>query len=114
MADVVTVRIKGLDTLLKGLDVAPDLLEEESRKAMGKSMTVLKGALEGRIALGPGRDGHLRSLVSVRVLNAPIRGLLDENKFIGKFYEFGTRPHLIKEPSGHVIHHPGAKGRHAM
>lgn len=126
MADVVTVHIKGLDTLLKGLEVAPDLLEEESRAAMGKSVKVVKGALEGRIALGPGREGHLRSMISVQVLSAPIRGLIDENKFTGKFYEFGTKPHVITIRGGiaqsmygsytptRIIHHPGAKGRHAM
>jgi hypothetical protein len=109
----VTVHIKGLDRLLKGLDAAPMLLDRESEAAMKDSVSVVQGQIEAQIPYGPGRFGHLRDLITTRVLAAPVRGLIDARKFTAPMVEGGTKPHLIKV-GNLVIHHPGAKAQHPM
>lgn len=112
MAEV-TVSIKGLDRLLKNLEVAPATLDQESEAAMKDSVAVVQGQVQERIPLGPGRLGHLRDLITTRVLASPVRGLIDANKFTAPMVEGGTKPHLIKV-GNLVIHHPGAKAEHPM
>src|SRR6266566_4024555 len=115
MADIVTVHVKGLDQLLRGLEVAPELLETEARQAMQKSVDLSRGLIASRVDLGPGRDGHLCDLITSRVIGPPIKGLVEADKYTAPWVEFGTKPHIIKinrlaqsmyGPYQQVIHHP--------
>lgn len=119
---MISVKLKGFDTIIKGLKKSPEMAINELGKALGKSMVITHNqALKEAPVNKQGGGGNLRQNIKQNRINK-LKGEVDSKaKYSGYVHE-GTRPHIIRAKRkkvlasrrtgqifGKVVRHPGTK-----